>query len=84
MPRAAYRYRDESNTNEVDRRFFMLEGRFAELSESLGELWEMLLEQQAEFKELRKALELRKAPRRSRGGRGRGSKKRQSRKGTKK
>ena len=30
MPRAAYRYRDESNTNEVDRRFFMLEGRFAE------------------------------------------------------
>ena len=40
MPRAAYRYRDESNTDEVDRRFFMLEGRFAELSESLGELWE--------------------------------------------
>ena len=54
MPRASYRYRKESKEEELDRRFFILEGRFAEMGDSLGELWCLVMQQQKELKQLHK------------------------------
>ena len=57
-PRPPLRYRDESRDEEIDRRFFVLEGRFAEVSESLGGLWGILMQQHVEVQAMRKQLGL--------------------------
>ena len=43
---------DRNPDNESERRFFKLEERFAKISESLGELWGVVLKQKVAMKQL--------------------------------